>query len=106
MPQLAVVLVVMLVCATPLLTQIEADGAAAAWRDAFAASARAGGTASELDALAAACVASFAGTRVRPTSLAVAAAGWSWQPPGLAPPLREADRLVLNGALPRALNSA
>ena len=95
----------MLVCATPLLTQIESDGAAGAWRDAFAASARAGGGASELDALAAACAAFFAGTRTRPASLAVAAAGWSWQAPGAAPPLRNADRLVLAGAQRQRMRS-
>ena len=92
----------MLVCATPLLTQIESDGAAAAWRDAFAASAGAGGAAAELDAMAAACFASFDGTRTRPTSLTVGDAAWSWLPPGAPPPLRNADRLVLTGAPPNS----
>ena len=95
-------LVVMLVCATPLLTQVESDGAAGAWRDAFVAARSGGAAQSSLDGLAAACAASFSDARTRPTALAVGDAAWSWQPPDAPPPVRAADRLVLTGARPLA----
>ena len=90
----------MTVCATPLLSYVEADGAADAWRDAFVA-AGAGGDAShaaELEALAAACGATFAGASTRPLALSVGAAAWSWPPGDASPPTRSTDRLVLTGA--------
>jgi hypothetical protein len=101
-----VVLVVMTVCATPLLSYVEADGAADAWRDAFVAAGAsdAGNGAAhgaELEALASACGATFAGASTRPLALSVGAAAWSWPPGDAAPPARSTDRLVLTGARAR-----
>ena len=100
--QLAVVLIIAYICATPLLTYVENNSAALAWHSSFVAAS--GQPLPQavpiLQALAASCAASFLGAASQPLSISVPAVAWSWRAPTGADsqPVRTEDRLSITGA--------